>query len=102
MRYYTRAPSILQDVHVGQTFLSDIYQSGRSIDWKWQTRMSAPHGRNPITRPANDWDDQSRSMTQILAKYWTVFTIGVSERFTYRTDFFVGTLMRFLPIVTTI
>ena len=35
-------------------------------------------------------------------KYRTVFAICVVDRLTYRTDFFFGTLMRFLPIVTTI
>lgn len=35
-------------------------------------------------------------------KYGTVFSICLVERLTYRTDFFLFTLMRFLPIVTTI
>lgn len=35
-------------------------------------------------------------------KYWTIFSLCISERLTYRTDFFLFTLMRFLPIVTTI
>ena len=34
--------------------------------------------------------------------YWTILTIALAERFTYRTDFLFGTLMRFLPIVTTV
>ena len=42
------------------------------------------------------------SLLRTLRKYRTVFAICVAERFAYRTDFFFGTLMRFLPIVTTI
>jgi ABC-2 type transport system permease protein len=39
---------------------------------------------------------------KLLAKYWTIFVLCLSERFAYRTDFLLGTLMRFMPIVTTI
>jgi len=38
----------------------------------------------------------------VARKYWVVFSIAVVDRLTYRTDFFFGTLMRFMPIVTTI
>lgn len=38
----------------------------------------------------------------MIRKYWTIFVLCLTERFTYRTDFLLGTLMRFLPIVTTI
>lgn len=41
-------------------------------------------------------------MTRWLRKYGTILSICLIERLTYRTDFFLGTLMRFLPIVTTI
>jgi ABC-2 type transport system permease protein len=41
-------------------------------------------------------------MHRWLSKYRTIFSICLVERFTYRTDFLLGTLMRFLPIVTTI
>lgn len=37
-----------------------------------------------------------------LATAWIVFRISVEERLVYRGDFAVGTLMRFLPIVTQI
>mgnify|MGYP005840042177 CR=1 FL=1 len=37
-----------------------------------------------------------------LATWWTVLRIGVEERLVYRGDFALGTLMRFLPIVTQI
>ena len=32
--------------------------------------------------------------------WWTIFRIGVEERLVYRADFALGTLMRFLPIIT--
>lgn len=41
-------------------------------------------------------------MTAVLAKYRTIFVLCLAERFAYRTDFLLGTLMRFMPIVTTI
>jgi len=34
--------------------------------------------------------------------WWTIFRVGVDERLVYRADFMLGTLMRFLPIVTQI
>jgi ABC-2 type transport system permease protein len=36
------------------------------------------------------------------ATWWTIFKICVEERLVYRGDFALGTLMRFLPIVTQI
>jgi ABC-2 type transport system permease protein len=41
-------------------------------------------------------------MSPRLALWWTVLRISVSERLVYRVDFALGTLMRFLPIVTQI
>jgi ABC-2 type transport system permease protein len=35
-----------------------------------------------------------------LATWWTILRIGLTERLVYRGDFALGTLMRFLPIVT--
>jgi ABC-2 type transport system permease protein len=37
-----------------------------------------------------------------LTLWWTVLRISLSERLIYRADFALGTLMRFLPIVTQI
>src|SRR3954468_2636959 len=34
--------------------------------------------------------------------WWTIFQICIAERLAYRGDFVLGTLMRFLPIVTQI
>jgi ABC-2 type transport system permease protein len=38
----------------------------------------------------------------VLAKYWAIFRASLTERMTYRGDFLLGTLLRFLPMVTTI
>ncbi len=37
-----------------------------------------------------------------MRKYWQVFRISLADRFVYRTDFLIGTFLRFTPIVTTI
>src|SRR5262245_18880609 len=37
-----------------------------------------------------------------LRKYWRIFRISLIERMVYRGDFFLGTVLRFLPLVTTI
>jgi ABC-2 type transport system permease protein len=37
-----------------------------------------------------------------LAKYWAIFRASLSERMTYRGDFLIGTIFRFLPMVTTV
>jgi ABC-2 type transport system permease protein len=41
-------------------------------------------------------------MTARLATWWTILRICIEERLVYRGDFWLGTLMRFLPIVTQI
>jgi ABC-2 type transport system permease protein len=41
-------------------------------------------------------------MTTRLATWWTILRICLEERLVYRGDFALGTLMRFLPIVTQI
>jgi ABC-2 type transport system permease protein len=37
-----------------------------------------------------------------MSKYWSIFTVSLKERMTYRGDFLLGTILRFLPMVTTI
>ena len=37
-----------------------------------------------------------------MGKYWVVFRVALSERLVYRTDFFLSTFLRFIPIITTI
>lgn len=41
-------------------------------------------------------------MSARLATWWTILRIALEERLVYRGDFALGTLMRFLPIVTQI
>jgi ABC-2 type transport system permease protein len=43
-----------------------------------------------------------RSLTAKAVTWWTILRIALSERLVYRGDFALGTLMRFLPIVTQI
>jgi ABC-2 type transport system permease protein len=38
----------------------------------------------------------------VRAKYFSIFTVSLKERMTYRGDFLLGTILRFLPMVTTI
>ncbi len=40
------------------------------------------------------------SISAQLLSWWTFFRISLEERLVYRGDFMLGTLMRFLPIVT--
>jgi ABC-2 type transport system permease protein len=35
-----------------------------------------------------------------LAQWWTILRISLEERLVYRGDFMLGTLMRFLPVIT--
>lgn len=37
-----------------------------------------------------------------FAKYWRIFRVSLIERMVYRADFFLGTILRFLPMLTTI
>jgi ABC-2 type transport system permease protein len=48
-----------------------------------------------LTRPAN-------RPVRVLRKYWNICRISLIERLTYRADFFLATLLRFLPMLTTI
>ena len=43
-----------------------------------------------------------RRRRTVLVKYLAIFRVSLSERMTYRGDFLLGTILRFLPMVTTI
>ncbi len=45
---------------------------------------------------------QIQSMYALAVSWWTIFRIALEERLVYRGDFALGTLMRFLPIITQI
>ncbi len=57
------------------------------------TRSLAGPGRPHRHRPA--WP-------RVVRKYSKIFRVSLSERMTYRLDFLLGTILRFLPLVTTI
>lgn len=46
--------------------------------------------------------DEKAGLTTRLVCWWTIFRIALEERLAYRGDFALGTLMRFLPIITQI
>ena len=52
--------------------------------------FSAPSGARPV------------GLVAIFSKYSKIFQVSLSERMTYRADFLLGTVLRFLPLVTTI
>jgi ABC-2 type transport system permease protein len=43
-----------------------------------------------------------RGVASTLVKYSKILRVSLSERMTYRGDFLLGTILRFLPLVTTI
>jgi ABC-2 type transport system permease protein len=62
-----------------------------------------------IQAPAAGADQDGKSPVQSLggrlprfAKYLSIFKVSLKERMTYRGDFLLGTILRFLPMVTTI
>src|SRR5256885_4357099 len=62
----------------------------------------------PMTNHAGDWKRPWSlvlghwSLAAEAATWWTILRIALAERLVYRGDFALGTLMRFLPIVTQI
>jgi ABC-2 type transport system permease protein len=62
----------------------------------------------PISVPGAANEDEAaraavpRSGRAGLAKYLAIFRVSLAERMTYRGDFLFGTILRFLPMVTTI
>ncbi len=57
---------------------------------------------NQINPQPNPLSSQLSRMHARVATWWTILKICVEERLVYRGDFALGTLMRFLPIVTQI
>src|SRR4029079_5354172 len=62
-----------------------------------QSQYTSPLVSSP-RRPA----DSSRLMIARVQTWWTILRVCIKERLVYRGDFWLGTLMRFLPIVTQI
>jgi ABC-2 type transport system permease protein len=57
-----------------------------------------PHG----TAPVSESDGPTFGQRRRLTKYLSIFVVSLKERMTYRADFLLGTVLRFLPMVTTI
>ena len=55
-----------------------------------------------LTRPSTLRPRLSTCMLARVQTWWTILRICIEERLVYRGDFWLGTLMRFLPIVTQI
>jgi ABC-2 type transport system permease protein len=65
---------------------------GKALDQATDSAILDP--RYPIPDP--------RPRVSAFRKYWKIFRISLVERMVYRADFFLSTLLRFLPMVTTI
>ncbi len=52
----------------------------------------------PSPRPWNT----APALSLRLRKYWRIFRVSLIERMVYRGDFLLGTVLRFLPMLTTI
>jgi ABC-2 type transport system permease protein len=52
--------------------------------------------------PALAPEPAARRLVRALRKYWNILRASLVERMAYRADFFLSTLLRFLPMVTTI
>jgi ABC-2 type transport system permease protein len=46
--------------------------------------------------------DDGLPVASVLRKYFSIFRVSLIERMTYRGDFFLGSVLRFLPMLTTI
>src|SRR5437660_7383995 len=57
----------------------------------------------PATQPLDAGPGRQPSgVVRAVRKYGKIFRVSLIERMTYRSDFFLSTLLRFLPMVTTI
>jgi ABC-2 type transport system permease protein len=54
------------------------------------------------TASAHDHATHITAKRGSLSKYLSIFRVSLKERMTYRADFLLGTILRFLPMVTTI
>jgi len=56
----------------------------------------------PAKQPADTGPLDAGRVARVLRKYSKIFRVSLIERMTYRGDFFLSTILRFLPMVTTI
>ncbi len=61
-----------------------------------------PTADTPMAHPANGASPMRRRTRATIAKYLAILRVSLAERMTYRADFLVATILRFLPMVTTI
>lgn len=52
--------------------------------------------------PSNALSLSGSPLRRSLRKYWNIFRAALVERMAYRGDFFLSTLLRFLPLLTTL
>src|SRR4051795_6924839 len=66
--------------------------------------LATPPRPAPAFRPHDEHEPAipSRGLFATLRKYSKILRVSLSERMTYRGDFLLGTILRFLPLVTTI
>jgi ABC-2 type transport system permease protein len=57
--------------------------------------VNGPPAAAALALPAPGWGRSA-------LKYWKIFRASLTERMVYRADFFLSTLLRFLPMLTTI
>src|SRR5438132_2794431 len=55
-----------------------------------------------LTQPVDRKPGDAGRVAQALRKYGQILRVSLIERMTYRGDFFLSTILRFLPMVTTI
>jgi ABC-2 type transport system permease protein len=67
-----------------------------------QALTEEPYGDVTGTRTRWDGPPPRRSLLRALRKYGKIVRVSLIERMTYRGDFFLATVLRFLPMVTTI
>jgi ABC-2 type transport system permease protein len=65
------------------------------------TLEASPSTRTFVNNDRSD-SPPHRRPGSTLRKYVTILRVSLSERMTYRSDFLIGTTLRFLPMVTTI
>src|SRR6266702_6170665 len=53
-------------------------------------------------RPSRSFLHPSSFILHPSKKYWKIFRASLIERMVYRADFLLGTVLRFLPMITTV
>jgi ABC-2 type transport system permease protein len=77
---------------------SDIKQVVQSAS-KWRTFQKKAQSLSDM---ASKTTDRQFGLAWRLSLWWMIFRTSLEERLVYRGDFALGTLMRFLPIITQI